>query len=418
MSRHPNIINERHNSYLKELVRLKSGLTCNSFSDIQLLQFQIKKSTGEYLSAQTLNRLFGLIKNDFHTSTVTLDIIAQYLNYDSFADFVKIYHQPAKSLVLNEQTADLLTIIFKDIDPLQGNEVCLYKVFLNIYKVIDKSENLDNIIYSRMARTALGRKYFFENCVYLDKLNGHYGTGIDFYVLHANTKEEFLFAHSILCLQYFLNNNNAGFEFHFDKIRNYTVAEIHSFSSVVIARYGAALIFNEISSSSFYEDNEKVNAIIKMIADRNPAEFQTGLGGIILAEALLLGGAYDEVLQILVKTKKGSHPYFNDNEETPYLNQENLLRMYAGFCGGAMGLAGMHEKIESINNKPFHFLSNDFYLILLNQLMLLTGNYRDIKTAETNLLQLINKTGFIFFNEHLQEEPETKQTPVLMDING
>ncbi|MBK8521725.1 MAG: hypothetical protein IPL54_12970 [Chitinophagaceae bacterium] len=399
-------------------MRLKSGLTCSSFSDIQLLQFQIKKSTGEYLSVQTLNRLFGLIKNDFHTSTVTLDIIAQYLNYDSFADFVKIYHQPVKTLALNEQTADLLTSMFRDIDPLLGNEVCLYKVFLNIYKVIDKSEDLDNILYARMARTALGRKYFFENCVYLDKLNGHYGSGIDFYLLHANKKEEFLFAHSILCLQYFLNCNYDAFEFHFEKIRNYTVAEINSFSSVVIARYGAALICNEILSSSFYGANEKVHAIIKMVTDRNPAEFQTGLGAIILAEALLLGGAHDEVLQILGKTKKGSHPYFNDNEETPYLNQENLLRIYAGFCGGATGLHGMHEKIETINNKPFHFLSNDFYSILLNQLILLTGNNNETKTAETNLLQLINKTGFIYFNEQLQQETETLQTPVLMDING
>ncbi len=415
MARQPNIINERHNSYLKELVRLKSGLPCNSFSDIQLLQFQIKKSTGEYLSVQTLNRLFGLIKNDFHTSTVTLDIIAQYLNYDSFADFVKIYHQPAKTLALNEQTADMLTIMFRDIDPLHGNEVCLYKVFLNIYKMIDKSEDLDNILYARMARTALGRKYFFENCVYLDKLNGHYGTGIDFYILHANKKEEFLFAHSILCLQYFLNSNNAGFEFHFEKIRNYTVADINTFSSVVIARYGAALIFNEILSSSFYGNNEKVSAIIKMVTDRNAAEFQTRLGCIILAEALLLGGAYDEVLQILGKPDKEFHSYFNDNEETPYLNQENLLRTYAGFSAGAVGL---HEKIETINNKPFHFLSNDFYSILLNQLMLLTGNNRDTKTAETNLLQLINKTGFIYFNEPIQEEPVSMQTLVLMDING
>lgn len=403
MARQPNIINERHNSYLKELVRLKSGLSCNSFSDMQLLQFQIKKSTGEYLSVQTLNRLFGLIKNDFHTSTVTLDIIAQYLNYDSFADFVKIYHQPTKALALNEQTADLLTIMFKDIDPLHGNEVCLYKVFLNIYKVIDKSENLDNIIYARMARTALGRKYFFENCVYLDKLNGHYGTGIDFYILHANKKEEFLFAHSILCLQSFLNSNDAEFEIHFEKIRNYAASEINTFSSCVIARYAAALICNEILSSSFYGVNEKISAIIKMVTDRNLAEFQTGLGRIILAEALLLGGAYDEVLQVLYRPKTAFNAPFNDTEEPLYLNQENLLRLYAGFCAGH-ALPGIHEKIETINNKPFHFLSNDFYSILLSQLMLLTGNNRDTKTAETNLLQLINKTGFIFFNEYVQEE--------------
>jgi hypothetical protein len=403
MARQPNIINERHNSYLKELVRLKSGLTCNSFSDIQLLQFQIKKSTDEYLSVQTLNRFFGLIKNDFHTSTVTLDIIAQYLNYDSFADFVKIYHQPAKALALNEQTADLLTIMFKDIEPLHGNEVCLYKVFLNIYKVIDKSENLENIIYARMARTALGRKYFFENCVYLDKLNGHYGTGIDFYILHANKKEEFLFAHSILCLQFFLSRNDTEFEFHFEKIRNYTISEIHTFSSCVIARYAAALIFNEILSSSFYRVNEKVSAIIKMVTDRNPAEFQTGLGRMILAEALLLGGAHDVVLQILCKPIIAVHTSFNETEEPLYLNQEYLLKTYAGFCAGH-ALPGIYEKIETINNKPFHFLSNDFYSILLNQLMLLTGNNKDAKTTETNLFQLINKTGFIFFNEQVQEE--------------
>ncbi|MBK8608506.1 MAG: hypothetical protein IPL84_00725 [Chitinophagaceae bacterium] len=367
------------------------------------MQSQIKKSTGEYLSVQTLNRLFGLIKNDFHTSTVTLDIIAQYLNYDSFSDFVKMYHQPTKTLALDEQAADLLTIMFKDIDPVRGNEECLYKVFLNIYNVIDRVENLDHVIYARMARTALGRKYFFENCVYLDRLNGHYGKGIDFYILHADKREEFLFAHSILCLQSFLNSNYTEFALHFEKIRNYPVNEIQTFSSAVIARYGAALIFNEIFNSSFYIVTEKSGAIIKLIAERDHADFKTRYGRIILAEALLMGEAYNDVLQILYKIKNKFCACLNDAEEMLFLNQENLLRLYANYGTGNIHMPGMPEKIKAINSKPFHFLLNEFYSMLLNQLILLTGNNKEAKTAKSNLLQLVHKTGFVFFNEPVQE---------------
>lgn len=403
MSRQPNSINEQVCNYFKELVKKKSGLPCDSFSDIHLLQFQIKKVTGEYLSVQTLNRLFGLIKCEFNPSAATLDIIAQYLNYDSFNELVRGYHLPEKNVHLKGQTIDILTTLFKGIIPVHGNEICLCKLCLNVYKSIDKNENTGNEMYSILAGTALGRKYIFENAVYVDKLNGHYGNGIEFYLLHSKKQEEFLFAHCVLCLRSFLNNDHTQFEFHFNKISHFTLEEINTISPVILARFAAALIFNEMIQLSGCPVNAKAAAVIKLITEKNDHNFETGLGRTILAEALLLVGAYAEVLQILFNPKTNYFTGFSQTEETVLSKQNDLLKLIAGIGSGSTCLFNIRERLKAINNTKFHFLSNDFYTILLNQLIVLAGNSKDLKIAKNMLRQLIAKTGFTFFDVPVQE---------------
>jgi hypothetical protein len=403
MSRQPNIINERLCSHLKELVKIKSGLSCNSFSDIQLLQFQVKKITGEYISVQTLNRFFGLIKYDFHPSNVTLDIIARYLNYDSYFEFVKIYHQPLILTGMKKQTADMLITLFRGINPVYGNEISLCKLCQNVYKVIDKNENIANEMYATLARTALGRKYIFENCVYVDKLNGHYGSGIDFYLLHAKKQEEFLFVHSVFCLREFLKADYKEFEVHFNKIRDFPLDELATCSPVVIARYGAALIFNEMIGSALHQINEKAGEVIKLLTVKPEDKFEIGLGLIILAEALLLTGACEEVLRIIYDPKIKFYTRFGETENTVLSNQVNLLKLYSANNRINSSSLNINDRIKTINDSKFHFLSNDFYTILLNQLFILTGNTKEVKIAKNLLQQLIVKTGFTFFNEPVRE---------------
>jgi hypothetical protein len=408
MARQPNVTDQKFSTYLKELVRIKSGLSCNSFSDIRQLQVQIKLIAGEILSLQTLNRFFGLIKNDFHCSKVTLDIICLYVNYDSLSEFTNACDEPLGNLLKKEQATKMLAIMFTGINPEGGIEMSLCKLCLNIYKCIDKKEIPENDAYAALAGTELGRKYIFETCVYVDKLNGHFGAGLNFYILQSKKPKEFLFANSVLCLRSFLNADARAFEIHFKKITNTTPDEIRDFSPIVIARYGAALILNEILNSSTKPITEKVAAIITLITTKTDDKLQANLACTILAEALLLAGVHDEVLRILNLSKSGFDAA-NERSKHPELSHQHIiLKLYAGFCSKNNYRLNMQERISSINDNRFHelsndFLSNDFYSILITQLIILTGKRKDSKIAKNHLGRLVTQTGFNFFREPVQQ---------------
>jgi hypothetical protein len=397
MPRKANPTDTRLNSNLKELIRKKSGFPCTSFSDIFHLQLQIKKETEEILSVQTLNRFFGLIKSDFNTSRVTLNILSKYLNFNSFAEFVSLHQAvPDNAVQQNGEATEMLVSLFNDITPSGVEEVNLRDVVINLYKLIDKNESIEPGMYSSMAVPALGRKYFYENCIYIDKLNGQYGAGIDHYILHSCKREEFLFAYSTLCLRYFLSSRVTEFRVYFDKIRHFTIEEIKVFSPSVIAGYGAAVIYNEILNSSSHVLNKKAAEIINLVAHKKEDESQIGVACSALAIAMLLGGAYEEAWQILIKIKPAVISSLNSKDQERLLNQKHLLKVYAGFCAGRITHQKTLEEIKSIKKKPFHFFTYDFYSILLNRLIILTSNKKDSRKAEIYLQQLIKKTGFSF----------------------
>jgi hypothetical protein len=80
MSRKPTSVNNKSLQLLKGFVQNKSHLSCTCFAEIQQLQSEIKKNVNEYISVQTLNRFFGLIKNDFKPSITTLNILGRYVD--------------------------------------------------------------------------------------------------------------------------------------------------------------------------------------------------------------------------------------------------------------------------------------------------------------------------------------------------
>ena len=90
MSRTPNIVNPDSIERLKLHIKEKSGISGNSFREIQQLICYIKKDTEEYLSVQTLNRFYGLITSNFSPSLSTLNILSLFLNYCSFEEFEKL----------------------------------------------------------------------------------------------------------------------------------------------------------------------------------------------------------------------------------------------------------------------------------------------------------------------------------------
>src|SRR5688572_17012218 len=135
MARKRNQVNACILEALKDQVKLRSNLECNSFADMQQLQQEIRKTMDEYLSLQTLNRLFGIIRNDFSPSLNTLNIIAQYLQYNSFREFVELNDKPGLLKKLASFESKFIFSVFSSVDPDKEDDHILQTVIRNILNI-------------------------------------------------------------------------------------------------------------------------------------------------------------------------------------------------------------------------------------------------------------------------------------------
>lgn len=70
-----------------EALKEKSGLGFDRSSDFSILASLIGKKTGHSIGATTLKRLFGYIDDPRQTNKSTLNLVAQYLGYDTWETY-------------------------------------------------------------------------------------------------------------------------------------------------------------------------------------------------------------------------------------------------------------------------------------------------------------------------------------------
>ncbi len=116
MARKPTTFNPGALELLKEFVKRKVNLSCNCFSHIQQLEENIRITTGEFLSLQTLNRFFGIIPNGFNPSLNTLDTLARYAGFYSFAEIETISENSSDKQQENSELLRILSFIFTNIE--------------------------------------------------------------------------------------------------------------------------------------------------------------------------------------------------------------------------------------------------------------------------------------------------------------
>src|SRR5260221_9590942 len=231
---------------LRQYIRIRSNLDCSQFSHMQQLQRDIKRDTHEYLSLQTLNRFFGIIKNSFNPSADTLNILAKYLQYRSFNEFQLLNAGIPMEKHYPGEISRIIVSLFSRMNPDENNEQGLNQVIRNISEILKEDSYLSADLYVAMASCPFCRKYFFEQFVNIDALNKEYGNGLQYYLVHAGNRNDVFFAHSLYCYRYFLTNDPVLFQQHFQIVQEFTPSEIMSFPPSFIGRYYAALIFDQV----------------------------------------------------------------------------------------------------------------------------------------------------------------------------
>jgi hypothetical protein len=396
MARKRSAVNENIIGLLKQFVRNKTHLPCSSFADMQQLQLQVKNAINEYLSIQTLNRFFGLIHNRFKPAASTLDILSRFVNYRSFAEFELFNRELLNSHNECSDHAGLIISLLSNVEPSTIDEGGLLCVLKNLVDLMEKDSCLAKDVYPFLASTEFGQKYFFEHLVNIDALNGHYGEGLAYYLLNTQNREQQFFAYCMLCFRYFLSDNQLLFYNYFNKIIDYKRSEIKTFHPNLIARYYATIVFSNFLNNELVNISDEATTVIQGLRKNHEIGVSFPMVEYIFGRALILVGEYHSASEIL-RQASADVEHTISSTYPGFVNQYNLLQLYADFNDGQINEQKAIKHLQSIEAKPFYFLSQNFFTLLLLDLRKSLSSNALIETINRQTEILVKKTGFHFF---------------------
>ena len=372
---------------LKSTVEQSFGRKIVSSSDCHLLCADIYKVCQVKISFNTVRRLFNLMKASRHPSSFTLDTLSIYCNFASFENFI-IEHS---YISVQPATPDLgllrfLVILFKQIEPAGGNDQTYFSLIEKVRLILNQYPSIIDQFHREIAKTSNGRKYYFEQGIYIDKLGTYYGTGLQFYLAQEPFANAQIFGYHLLCLRAWLLNEQPAIGALSNKIKGY--APDLTMPPGTYARYLATHIFDAAGNETKIADIEITarKYFVAMLNNKfNPAYVDFG---ITLALPLLLNGIYEESIFYLDEVARHSAQFYTPST-TERLDEMQLLKAIAlTKAGHRSEVMGLYRKIDVTR---FHHLSRQ-YLTLLYLLgkRLLRHNSED----DEQIAYLLKETGF------------------------
>lgn len=399
MARKRTAVNENALSLLKRLIRVKLHLNCSTSSHIQQLQHDIQQVTSEYLSSQTLNRFFGIIHTGFNPSMHTLDTLARYVGYKSFSEFEMLHAEKNAEQVHSTFTSRFIVSVFAQINPEEHIEPGILQVVKNIATLMADDKQLAGEVYCSMAPSIFGRKFFFEQFVNIDALDGVYGNGLQYYLLNAHDREQKFFAYILYCYRYFLTARSGQFQQYYSLLNVYRQSEIMAFHPLLIDRYYAVLIFNQVlgRKDHLHQATEKDELTDFDIWSSHAKSFYCA--GYLVGEALLLSGEFGRSWEILNsdEIKPSSLSGVLQEEFITYLS---ILKLTSGYFSNNISNKRALSLYLELNEKPLPVLLHDyltFYLLFLKRSLFPKSIVR--KEVNEQINYLVRKTGFVYFRE-------------------
>ncbi|MBS1605524.1 MAG: hypothetical protein JST42_22865, partial [Bacteroidetes bacterium] len=332
MSRKPTPVDATELETLRQHVRIRSGLECDNFSHIRLLQEEIQKLTGENLSFQTLSRFFAMVRNEFNPSTDTLQIISRYLGYNNFKEFRQLNMEIDAGSHGQALTARIIVSLFSQLDPDEPLDGGMLQIVRNVANILKQRNRLTTDLHQAMAKNRYCRSYFFERLVNIDGLTGEYGEGLNYYLLHAWKREQSLFAHALYCYKAFLSGDIILFAKHFQFLEEYSADEIQKLDPLTAGRYYACLVFRHALEDEEAAMPRQGGDQVKAIVVQRTEKLVQG-AGYIPGEAHILAGDLEQGWQLLNSHSMTSSSIpLQFNEEL--ITEFNILRLFCGYFSG------------------------------------------------------------------------------------
>jgi hypothetical protein len=353
---------------------------------IQLSE-EVYRITKARLNPNTLRRFFGLVKTRYSPSSATIQILCNYCGVLSVADIENQGRENKNELNLPVNNSLLLFLVnlFKD-TPVENKKSATFRsivkqtiFFLNQQPVLVEEFQL------KIAKTKNGQDYYFEEFVHIDKLNSYYGNGLRYYLNEKRDPEAQIFAQSLLVFRYWLAENTADMERHFNELAS---LDFHtSLSCSTSGRYFACLLYHDHatggSPANTIQNISRHNITLEDFDITEQIMFE-----VIITEALVLTGNFEEGIcygSLALKKIQGIQ-----HMEDSFVHSLYLLQAFAMYnTGDHKNAAAMYELIRP---STFSFLHKKLQTILYRFLTEKLKKKNDL--CGNHLEELIRETGF------------------------
>jgi len=386
---------------IKPIIENRYGKPITFSSECIDVSKHILNTTGLNISAQTLRRMLGFIDNKVMPSKNSLEIIALYCGYNSFKDLIQ-----SQKKQINISKNDNITIIksFYNIDLHAAYDFNYQNACGNIAELILNDRSLLNQVSSFLSKSKIAQIFFFERFPYIDGLCNGYETSLKKYYQEKKTTEAQLFSLCLLHLGAVLSLNKQKAKKYLHAINTIPVTkEIHSF---VIARKLMANLLNAYSDknellleSLIYEAFTTEKEVRKTKNDYFP--FFT----FIMCDAFHLIERPLEAEKMLQICNTYEAP--NNEKLTEIPIEAGYFKVIELMNGLSAYHLGDHKKakriLNSIEVQTIPFIFRNYFLIQMKRIeyKLCVKASSKKKTSILNELNaLIEKTGFVFFDEH------------------
>lgn len=357
-------------------------------SDCQQLSEQIAQCTGQYLNVNTLRRCFGLVKAAYPPSRNTLNILSQYCGYSDLDDLVKQQEDQQSQNALNQELLVYMVSLYKNIDVLDISDATFVKLVRNNLKFLLQNQELIGPFQREIVKTANGQHFYFECNIFLDRLNSFYGDGLRYYLLEKNTPEAQILGNALLCLLYWLKQDDYLLMQHAAQIENLKI-DTHMLPYICAYYFTARLLVAEVKKQN---NEDLLKEILTFYSNLDAHKCQqhscTSFEAVII-NALLLTGQYESALPFVnhwLAAKRSGNRLGTD------LQFADNMKLYRSMIFMEMGsINNAREIFDQINPSTFCFLSKQYhYILYLN----LAARLKKSKWSHMQADHLINETGF------------------------
>lgn len=255
----------------------------------------IYQKTGETVNANTLRRFFGLVKADYPPSSSTLTILSRYCGFNSLEEIEHLSLSNVTDTNINkEEVLRYMVSLFKNTQVAGNQEKTFYPLVEQSIIFLERNPSLIDRFQREIAKTATGQYYYYEKLANIDRLNGYYGDGLRHYLREKNTDEGKAFAHAIQVFRYWLTKNKEQLTGHMSEIT--AIIPAPNFPDHILGRLIAAKLYHAHIKGETIDNilGEAKRYHAGIIARREDSPFSFPDFELIICEALLLTGNYDE----------------------------------------------------------------------------------------------------------------------------
>jgi hypothetical protein len=368
---------------LKKTVTETFGRKIITSRECRELADDISKKTSFIINFNTLRRFFGLINSKYPPSVTTTDILAKYCGFNSLHTLVAAKTRASdEDEEYDKRLLEYIIKLFKEIQVIDAPDATFVSFVALTIKYLDKHPEVANAFQKAVVKTKNGRAVYFEQFLNLDHLH--------LYLQETKEPAGKIFAHSLLCLRYWLVANDTQFLEQYNQIEQLEAADK---TPVICGLYCAAqLLYADITGTqpdAVFADAAKCHLEFK----NTPAKLHESFE-FIFCRALILTGHFEQATfystYLVKKYPKESHPKDFDFFET--------LQLFKGIALSKTNeIAKAKHIFSTIQSREFNFLTARLDTIL--HLVFASYLGRENSKLVTQTEDLIASIGFVRLNK-------------------